>query len=345
MNPGPRPHLPYLDGWRGLAIAFLMAGHFFPMRGINLGAVGVDLFFVLSGLLMGRILFVEQVPIRTFYRRRIARIFPPAYAFLALILLWYLARGESVRWRELAAAAGFVNNYVLHDGNGAPMPFGHFWSLCVEEHSYVVLSVVALAARARGMSAKAAIAVLLAAAAASGLQYMLNYQGPDLYHERWLRSEVSAFGILASAFVLLCLHGKRTRQVPGSVILLLGGCGVALHWWSVPLGVRTLAGVSALALAVNLLERAPGWVHAMLSLRWLRQLGVWSFSIYLWQQPFYLAASDGRLPASVGALAAVLAGIASFYLVEQPARAYLNRRWRGVKAASPAGTAAVRPCE
>jgi peptidoglycan/LPS O-acetylase OafA/YrhL len=184
MITGPRPHFPWLDGWRGLAIVFLLAGHFFPVRGINLGAVGVDLFFVLSGLLMGRILFIDAVPIRTFYRRRIARIFPPAYAFLAAVLLWYLASGEEVRWREVAAAAGFLNNYVLHDGGGQPMPFGHFWSLCVEEHSYVVLSLVALASRTFGVSAKVATAALLAAVAAAGLQYTLNYQGPDLYHER-----------------------------------------------------------------------------------------------------------------------------------------------------------------
>jgi peptidoglycan/LPS O-acetylase OafA/YrhL len=155
---------------------------------------------------------------------------------------------------------------------------------------------------------------------------------------------VSAFGILVSALLLMCLHGERKRQVPGIVILMLGGFGVALHWWSVPLGVRALAGVGALALAVNLLERAPDWLHALLSGRPLRQLGVWSFSIYLWQQPFYLAVSDGHLSAMAGAGAALLAGIASFYLVEQPARAYLNRRWRGA-AATPPATPAVRPCE
>jgi peptidoglycan/LPS O-acetylase OafA/YrhL len=141
-----------------------------------------------------------------------------------------------------------------------------------------------------------------------------------------LRSEVSAFRILVSAFLLFCLHGKRTRQLPGSVILRLGGCCVALHRWWGPRDVRTLAGLSTLALAVIFLERAGGWVHAMLSLRWLRQLGVLSFSIYLWRQLFYLAASDGRLRASAEAYAGMLAGIASISLLEQQARAYLNRR-------------------
>ena len=71
----------YLDGWRGLAIGILLIGHFFPVPGINLGAVGVNLFFVLSGWLMARLLFVQQVSSASFYRRRISRIFPAHFFF------------------------------------------------------------------------------------------------------------------------------------------------------------------------------------------------------------------------------------------------------------------------
>ena len=74
-------NLPFLDGWRGVAIVMLMIGHFAPVPGIDFGTIGVNFFFVLSGLLMSRILFVDAVPIPTFYRRRIARIFPLAYFF------------------------------------------------------------------------------------------------------------------------------------------------------------------------------------------------------------------------------------------------------------------------
>lgn len=78
-------HVGHLDGWRGLAIATLLVGHFFPVPGINFGTVGVNLFFVLSGLLMGRLLFEKQEPISRFYRRRIARIIPAHVAFLLII--------------------------------------------------------------------------------------------------------------------------------------------------------------------------------------------------------------------------------------------------------------------
>jgi peptidoglycan/LPS O-acetylase OafA/YrhL len=320
-------YLPHLDGWRGLAIGLLLSGHFFPVAGISLGALGVNFFFVLSGLLMGRILFIDAVPIPTFYRRRVARIFPLVYVFLAVIVLAYLAAGIPVSWSELLPAVSFINNYMR--GDITIMPFGHFWSLCVEEHAYIVLSLVALGARARWFNPKVAIGVALLGMVAIGFAYSLHYNGPDLYHERWLRSEVSAFGIFVSVFLLLQLNGRGPRAVPWVVIAALLAIGLALHWWRWAPATRTFLGVTALAAAVNLLERAPAWMRALLSCAPLRQLGIWSFSVYVWQQPFYMAVEAGQMSAVAGIGCALLAGIVSFYLVERPARSWLNRKWRG----------------
>ena len=52
----------YLDGWRGLAIGLVLIDHFSPVCGIALGRMGVDVFFVLSGMFMANILFVKRVP-------------------------------------------------------------------------------------------------------------------------------------------------------------------------------------------------------------------------------------------------------------------------------------------
>jgi peptidoglycan/LPS O-acetylase OafA/YrhL len=324
MTKPQHKHMPYLDGWRGLAVSLLLVGHFFPVRGINLGALGVNFFFVLSGLLMARLLFINEVPIPTFYRRRIARIFPLAYFFLAAVTCWRLISAEPVNWSELMATATFLNNYLRP---GTPvMPFGHFWSLCVEEHGYVVLALIAWGARAGYFNAHRAIGLALLCFAAFGAFYSLGYAGPDLYHERWLRSEVSAFGIFVSAFILLCLRGG-TSKVNLIVIATLVAAGLALHWWRVSPFWRTFAGVTALAAAVNLLEHAPGWAQTVLSFMPLRRLGVWSFSIYVWQQPFYVAVEAQQLSAAAGFALALSAGVISFYLIEQPVRIWLNQRW------------------
>lgn len=323
------PYLPYLDGWRGLAIVMLLIGHFFPFAGINLGALGVNLFFVLSGFLMARILFIDRAPLPLFYKRRVARIVPTVLVFIGGIVLAYCALGRPVSWRETSAAALFVINYFPGEPGAAVMPFGHIWSLCVEEHSYILLSLAALLVRRKGVSACLAIGILATACGAGALVHWFTYTGEHLVFDRWIHTEVSAYGIFISAFLLLWLQGRDLTRVPFVLLPLLAAGGLVLQWWSVPLPVGTIVGVGAFALLINLLAGAPGWLHAALAFRPLRQLGIWSFSIYLWQQPFYrYVATDGMRPAVAVGLA-LLAGIASYYLLERPARTYLNRRWAG----------------
>ncbi|MES2017945.1 MAG: acyltransferase [Pseudomonadota bacterium] len=310
-------HLHYLDGWRGLAIVMLLLGHFFPVPGINLGALGVNLFFVLSGLLMARLLFIQQVPLPVFYRRRMARILPAALAFLLLIVLLRLAWQAPVAYPEVLAAAAFINNYLIGAQGKDMLPIGHFWSLYVEEHSYVVLAFIALAATL-------GIAVCTA-------WYGLHYSGAQV-HRLWMHTEVAAFGIFASAALVLCIEGRRWPML--AWVALFAG-GVALHCWSVPAPVRTLAGVGALALAISLLADAPAALQTAMSVKPLRLLGMCSFSIYLWQQPFYLWSRHHDL--------ALLAGVASFYLVERPLRAWLTLSSAGSPFASLPGASGAAP--
>lgn len=323
----PATHLHYLDGWRGLAIFFLLVGHFFPIPGINMGAVGVNLFFVLSGVLMTRLLFIQQVPISLFYKRRISRIFPAVVAFVALVVIAYVALGKPVNVAEVLAAATFVNNYFIGVRGAQAMPFGHFWSLCVEEHSYIVLSLIAIAARRKLASATGMVVVAALAIGACAVWYaQLASAAPDNSTLR-LQSEAAAFGIFASAALLLLFQGRALPRLPALAYPALMVLGTCLQWWSVPDPIRAVAGVATFALTINLLFNAPASVHAALSIRPLRQLGLWSFSIYVWQQPFYMLSKYHGLPPLAGLALAISCGVASFYLLEKPARAWINRKW------------------
>ncbi|MFC5550621.1 acyltransferase family protein [Massilia aerilata] len=119
-----KTHIPYLDGWRGLAIVFLLIGHFLPVPGLNFGAIGVSLFFVLSGFLMSKILFIEKAPLPIFYRRRISRILPSVVVLLAVVSLTYLVTGRKISAYELLSAATFTNNYFV-GAETWTMPLGH----------------------------------------------------------------------------------------------------------------------------------------------------------------------------------------------------------------------------
>lgn len=326
-------HIRYLDGWRGLAIVFLLIGHFFPVPGINLGAVGVNLFFVLSGYLMGGLLFVRRTPIPHFYRRRIARILPAHLFFLACTVLAFAASGLPIAWGEAAAALLFVNNYFLETS----MPLGHIWSLSVEEHSYILLSVVALLSRRLWIEARWTAAVIAMLCSLAGFWYWTAFTGDDLEFRKWLHTEVSAYGIFVSCALLLFLGRARIPALPAPVYPLLLLAGIALHWWSVPLPVRTTLGVGLFALALNLLPAAPAAIKRFLEFAPLTRMGTWSFSIYLWQQPFYIASAKyDLLPEYAAAPLAVGCGIASYHLVESPARAYLNRVWGSAGSSSAA---------
>ncbi len=320
-------HLDFLDGWRGMAIALLLIGHFFPLPGINLGTLGVNFFFVLSGWLMTRLLFVQRMPIDVFYRRRISRIVPAHLVFIGIVVLAFVLGGRAIDARETLAAVFFLNNYILPADGHAAMPFGHIWSLSVEEHAYVLLSLLAVLSRSTGLRGTWLVGAAAATCAGFAFGYSRVHAGQMLEFRDWLHTEVAAWGIFASGFLLLWLRSHRPRVLPAVAVPALVLLGMALHWWSVPPVVQKLAGVGALALAVNLLPQAPEWLRRALSARPLRLLGLWSFSLYLWQQPFYLWSGRPGAPAWLGLVLAFGAGISSYYLLERPVRRYLNRHW------------------
>ena len=137
-----KDHIRELDGIRGIAVLMVLWVHL-PAGALgsavqharNLvipGNLGVDLFFVLSGFLITRILLVDRekgVPLRYFLFRRFLRIFPIYYLTIVLLL-------DRQRVSESVAAATYLSNYfsVVHKPG---WPLEHSWSLAVEEHFYI----------------------------------------------------------------------------------------------------------------------------------------------------------------------------------------------------------------
>jgi peptidoglycan/LPS O-acetylase OafA/YrhL len=81
------------------------------------------------------------------------------------------------------------------------------------------------------------------------------------------------------------------------------------------------------ALTVNYLDRSPSFIRRFLSFPIMRWFGKCSFSIYVWQQPFYMYALDHPESSPWLLALALLVCTASFYLFENPVRTYLNRAW------------------
>lgn len=323
--------LPWLDGWRGMAIVLVLLEHF---AALPTGRLGVDLFFVLSGLLISRILFVDRVPLRTFYQRRIARIFPVFYLYLLTMasagwLLLPVVDWASVGWAAVFLRSYFPETHIWSD----PLALGNLWSLNVEEHAYLLMSLIAMGTVTS--SERRARWILTAAAGVPLFVHVYFRVVPGSGHGTpfELRTEAAIFPILVSAAVFLWIRRLGFRISALGFVML--GMTTLLVAVSVCIGVSTGGSVLQyfvmpvlMALTVNLLEYSPAVLRRVLSTRWIAWFGVCSYSIYLWHYPFFFMANHGYWPWGrvAGFAAAMLVSITSFYWFEQPMRAWI-RHW------------------
>jgi peptidoglycan/LPS O-acetylase OafA/YrhL len=138
-------YLKQLDGLRGIAILLVLAAHWLIglQTYVNLpfGAMGVNLFFVISGFLITRILLNNKdsdkqstwFSFRQFYMRRILRIFPIYYLTIFIFLAADFSQTKEMIWWLLTYTINIAGCLKLNTGL-----FGHFWSLAVEEQFYLV---------------------------------------------------------------------------------------------------------------------------------------------------------------------------------------------------------------
>ncbi len=299
-------------------------GHFGGDRHLpHLGSAGVDLFFVLSGRLMADILFVRRMPLGTFFFRRFSRVYPALFVFVlvnaAIFSLTPLAPGAV----GVISALSFTLNYVIIESRSFIPIFDHIWSLCVEEHSYVLLGLLALLLRGAANRFIGFISLALGAAAlAYGiLQYDVYGENPFIVF--W-PTHAAATPILISATFFLLIGRYRDWPAMEWLVPLAFFCGLTARLagdaaWLF-FGVKTLL----LAIAVNAIERATYFSRMLFEGSIIRQIGRMSFSIYLWQQPFYILAQQGWLPLPAALALGLCLAVPSYYLVERPTRAGLN---------------------
>src|SRR3954462_13067139 len=188
------PYRPYLDGLRAVAVYLVVAFHAGLAR-VSGGFIGVDVFFVLSGYLVTRILLGDlatrgRVRARQFYARRARRVLPAALVTLLITAIVYARVATPVE--RLDALGGFrasfayvANWYFVHQStdyfapNVATSPVLHFWSLAVEEQFYLLWPLVL-----------------------GGLWFATKWAG---HRQMWVLRSLVALGAVASAAAALHL--------------------------------------------------------------------------------------------------------------------------------------------
>lgn len=310
------------------------------------GRLGVEVFFVLSGFLMARILFEQRVPLPLFYQRRLARTLPVFYLYLLTMVLFGLVLLPTINWTNVLAAAVFLRGYVGEHIWADPLALGHTWSLNVEEHAYLLLSLVIVVAGHRSERVSRWIVTALTVVPLLFDAYYKYFPSigdtPPV-----LRTECAIFPLLASASLFLWIKARRIRiSRAWFVVLFLAMLILAIvDVVGVPRGglfIRNLLLPLAMAAVVNFLDCAPVAIKRALSAKWLTWFGVCSYSLYLWHYPFFHLMVEDAWP--FGTFAAVLCSfavaVASFYWFEQPMRAWL-RGERGSKSVAIAPASAV----
>jgi peptidoglycan/LPS O-acetylase OafA/YrhL len=332
-----------LDFLRGIAILMVLDYHqtnygllSYPARALGVthpGWMGVSVFFVLSGFLVGGLLVKEwrvrgRIASGRFLVRRGFKIWPQYYFFLALML----AAGHRTP-RELWGNLLNIQNYV---GGVA-----HTWSLAVEEHAYLLIVLcLFLAARwqARMRSVFfffAALAISVSVLRLALLRHQFAYFAPT--HTR-------IDGILYGVVLAILYHyaPETFHRMQERRWIWLGALAAALlfvwlrvpRWWepSVSLDFANLTGIALLMLVYRHRE---GKKHSLLY-RLVAWIGLYSYGIYLWHVSVDapIQAMDRHmpgwlLPAWEGVATPVLAialGYVTTKLIEFPALR-LRERW------------------
>jgi peptidoglycan/LPS O-acetylase OafA/YrhL len=307
-----RPHYRVLDGIRGLAIIGVLlthASYVFESRVVErlteLGWLGVDLFFVLSGFLITGILIDTKSAVNralSFYARRMLRIFPIYYLTLAVVLVaqmhwgWIAACAEMPTLRTRLPYLFYYLNLkpLWNHGNAHQTLLGHFWSLAVEEQFYFVWPLVVwrLSTKAVYKLCGAALCVALAVRIVSGARFgfgtwMLFFpltRADGLFVGSGIAalfaSKYRPSKRLLAAAAAAAGFGLVTIAAGGHLQLLYGGPLMSTY------GLTCVAVLFGAFIAYSLLFHGDALPKAVKA-RWLRTFGRYSYGMYVFHLPLY----------------------------------------------------------
>ncbi|MFC5437185.1 acyltransferase family protein [Rhodanobacter umsongensis] len=368
--------LPGLDLLRAIAIVWVMLFHSFIVGGLGphfawlsrYGWAGVDIFFVLSGFLIGSQVLRplqrgEPFSFGAFYARRAWRILP-AFAVVLGLYAFFPALREAPGLQPWWQFATFTLNLLIDPVHNSA--FSHAWSLCVEEHFYLVFPLLAWWLTRRPSMRKFAglcVAIVMLGIGwrttawlhDSALDPARAWFLEDIYYPTWTRLDGLLMGV-----VLATLRVYRpqawTRWQRHSNVVLVGGVAVtglalwlfrdrtglpanAIGWPLLSFGLALLvfAGADGRSLLGRWRVPGAGWVAAI------------SYSLYLSHKIAFHLVQTGlgaslqehrAITFAVYALAVLLLGAALHYLVERPFLQLRARRQLATRQA-PEGDAAA----
>jgi len=344
--------MPALDGLRAAAVSLVFVTHAFPSSTFP-GGLGVDVFFVISGLLITRILLKQwrehlTIGLKLFWFGRIVRLYPPLVVMVVVFASLYAFLPSSGLHSAVNATVALTHtaNIVATVTDQDLGYFAHTWSLAMEEQFYLIWPLLLLAMLQLNLRRRWMIVIAVGIAAASLVGWV--FTGDTLAYNPLTK----AGGILLGCAAAIALeHLPRwSMGQPAAwtgVVIFTGAClGEAAGWVSRSLSLPiAVLGIVPVVLHCT---TARGPIVAALSWRPVVYLGVTSYALYLWHYPVLMLLrrvipADAWVIAALGAAVSVALAAATHGFVEKPALAW-RRRYLG-RPAGPARATAEAAAE
>lgn len=331
-----------LDGFRAISIFFVVYDHAFRPQLINLGYLGVNMFFIISSYLIIQILLKDiernKFNVKTFYFKRAFRIFPAYYAYL-LFLFLFLNFLSIFKWEQFWRAPVFLVNYQPRSSWGFPQWFvGHSWSLAVEEQFYILIALLFMFVNKRCLSKKKLLLLFLGIVFFVPLirvSYLYFNFIPEILKGSNHRSFETIADSLAVGGILAIIgnsiqHKKWFVFFKGKALFLLliilclmilNSSYVVSLYGLKPRYFYNLAGLTIINICIGLIIMIyvhfpkESIVSRFLNHRIMITIGLWSYSIYLWQQIWLYSWGFPLIFKFFGILCC---SIGSYYLIEKP---------------------------
>ncbi len=333
-----------IDGLRAIAVLSVIFYHY-HIGPFNGGFVGVDIFFVISGYLITRLINAELTSgcfsFAHFYERRIRRIFPALFVLLFLVTilaLIVLFPRDLQRFSEsLWATAIFYSNVTFYreagyfDTDGISKPLLHTWSLAVEEQFYLIWPTILyiLASFGKQPNTRRILCGVSAIFALSLIESVrhISYHPAAGFYLLPSRMWELMLGAMLAVGNLPRIRNPIIRDTAAAAGFLLIGWSVYSYNADTAFpGLAALVPCLGAALLIYTGEKNQTLLAKVLSTRPLVFIGLISYSLYLWHWPLYVYAnylSPAALSISVLSSLILLSGVLaylSYRFVEQPFR-------------------------